>query len=276
VASTWIRCWATLLEKIGASALLARRRNADAGLDDDHPLEGRGGVSAGGSYGWGLGHATLHNAIPFSRLRRREGVSVSSQQWDERYSGDELVWTSTPNQFLVAGVDGLPAGRAVDLACGEGRNSIWLAERGWQVTGVDFSPVGLAKAKRLADLRGVEVTWVESAVENWTPPPDGFDLVAVLYLQLPQPSRSAALAVAASAVAPGGTLLVIAHDLDNLTRGYGGPPVPDVLYQVGDVTEAAVDAGLTVEQAEQAVRVVDTDDGPREAIDAVVSATRPL
>ena len=56
------------------------------------------------------------------------------------------------------------------------------------VTGVDFSPVGLAKAKRFADLRGVEVTWVESAVENWTPPPDGFDLVAMLYLQLPQPA----------------------------------------------------------------------------------------
>ena len=191
---------------------------------------------------------------------------MSSKQWDERYSGDELVWTSTPNQFLVAGVDGLPAGRAVDLACGEGRNSIWLAEHGWQVTGVDFSPVGLAKAKRFADLRAVDVTWVESAVENWTPPPDGFDLVAVLYLQLPQPARSAALAVAASAVAPGGTLLVIAHDLDNLTRGYGGPPVPDVLYQVGDVTE----------QAEQAVRVVDAHDGPREAIDAVVRAKRPL
>ena len=140
------------------------------------------------------------------------------------------------------------------------------------MTGVDFSPVGLAKAKRFADLRGVEVTWVESAVENWTPPPDGFDLVAMLYLQLPQPARSAALAVAASAVAPGGTLLVIAHDLDNLTRGYGGPPVPDVLYQVGDVTEAAVDAGLTVVRAEQAVRVVDTDDAPRGAIDTVVRA----
>ncbi len=200
---------------------------------------------------------------------------MNSRQWDERYNGDELVWASTPNQFLVAGVVGLPVGRAVDLACGEGRNSIWLAENGWQVTGVDFSPVGLAKAKRLANLRGVEVTWVESAVDHWMPPPEGFDLVAVLYLQLPQPARYAALAVAASAVAPGGTLLVIAHDLDNLTRGYGGPPTPDVLYQVRDVTEVAVHTGLTVVQAEQAVRIVDTDDGPREALDTVVRAERP-
>jgi SAM-dependent methyltransferase len=201
-------------------------------------------------------------------------VTVDSQQWDERYSGDELVWTSTPNQFLVAEAVGLPAGRAVDLACGEGRNSIWLAEQGWDVIGVDFSPVGLAKAKRFADLWGVQVTWVESAVEDWTPPPDGFDLVAMLYLQLPQPARSAALEPAASAVAPGGTLLVIAHDVDNLTRGHGGPPNPDVLYRVSEVTEAAVHAGLTVERAEQAIRVVDTDDGPRDAVDTVVRAKR--
>ena len=197
---------------------------------------------------------------------------MSSRQWDERYSGDELVWTSTPNQFLVAEGVGLSAGRAVDLACGEGRNSIWLAEQGWEVTGVDFSPVGLKKAKRLADLWGVEVTWVESAVEDWTPPPNGYDLVAMLYLQLPQAARSAALSAAASAVAPGGTLLVVAHDVDNLTRGYGGPPNPDVLYRVSDVTEAAVEKGLTVERAKQAIRVVDTDDGPREAIDTVVRA----
>ena len=199
---------------------------------------------------------------------------MNSQQWDERYSGDELVWTSTPNVFLVAEAVGLVAGRAVDLACGEGRNSIWLAEQGWEVTGVDFSPVGLAKAKRFADLWGVQVTWVESAVQDWTPPRDGFDLVAMLYLQLPQPARSAALAVAASAVAPGGTLLVIAHDVDNLTRGYGGPPNRDVLYRVSEVTEVAVDAGLTVERAEQAIRAVDTEDGLKEAIDSVVRARR--
>ena len=202
------------------------------------------------------------------------GVTVDSRHWDERYSGDELVWTSTPNEFVVAEAVGLQAGRTVDLACGEGRNSIWLAEQGWEVTGVDFSPVGLAKAKRFADLWGVEATWVESAIEQWTPPPEGFDLVAMCYLQLPQPNRSSALAVAASAVARGGTLLVIAHDIDNLVRGFGGPSDPDVLYRVDEVTEAAAEAGLTVERAEQAVRVVDTDDGPRDAIDTVIRAKR--
>ena len=200
---------------------------------------------------------------------------MDRHEWDARYGGDELVWTSVPNQFLVSEVAGLEPGRAVDLACGEGRNAVWLAEQGWHVTAVDFSPVGLAKGRRLAELRNVEVSWVESAVEEWTPPPECFDLVAVFYLQLPQPERSVALKMAASAVAPGGTLLVVAHDLDNLTRGFGGPPHAGVLYRVTDVTDVADAAGLTVRRAEQVVRVVDSDAGPREAIDTLVRAYRP-
>ena len=201
---------------------------------------------------------------------------MDRHQWDERYSGDDLVWTSTPNQFLVSEVVGLPPGRAVDLACGEGRNAVWLAEQGWEVTGVDFSSVGLAKAQRFAALWNVEATWVESAVEEWRPPPEGFDLVAVLYLQLPQPERSTALEVAESAVAPGGTFLVVAHDQENLIRGFGGPPNAEVLYSVADVTEAAVGADLTVERAERVVRVVDAETGPRDAIDTLVRAKRPM
>ncbi len=200
---------------------------------------------------------------------------MDRHQWNECYSGDDLVWTSTPNQFLVSEVVDLRPGRAVDLACGEGRNAVWLAEQGWEVTGVDFSPVGLAKAQRFAELWNVEATWVESSILEWSPPPEGFDLVAVLYLQLPQPERSIALEVAASAVAPGGTLLVVAHDQENLTRGSGGPPNAAVLYNIAEVTEVAVGAGLAVERAEQVVRVVDTDTGPKDAIDTLVRAKRP-
>jgi SAM-dependent methyltransferase len=199
---------------------------------------------------------------------------MDRREWDARYGGEDLVWTSNPNVFLVSEVAGLTAGRAADLACGEGRNAVWLAEQGWQVTGVDFSSVGLAKGRRLAASRHVDVTWVESAIEDWTPPRDGFDLVAVLYLQLPQPARSAALAVAASAVAPGGTLLVVAHDHDNLARGFGGPPDEAVLYRARDVTDVAASAGMVVERAEQVVRVVDTEAGHREAIDTLVRAVR--
>ena len=141
---------------------------------------------------------------------------------------------------------------------------------------MDFSPVGLAKARRFAALWNVKATWLESAVQEWRPPLEGFDLVAMLYLQLPQPERSIAIDVAASAVAPGGTFLVVAHDQENLIRGFGGPPNAEVLYKVADVTEVAVEAGLTVERAEQVVRVVDTDTGPKEAIDTLVRAKRPM
>ncbi len=200
---------------------------------------------------------------------------MDREQWNQRYGGDDLVWTSTPNQFLVSEVSDLPAGRAVDLACGEGRNAVWLAELGWTVAGVDFSPVGLAKADRLARSRQVGVWWIESSVEAWTSPPDGFDLVVVFYLQLPQPERSVALTVAATAVAPGGCLLVVAHDHDNLTRGIGGPPDDAVLYSVKDVTDAAEANGLIVERAELVIRHVATESGKREAIDTLVRAVRP-
>ena len=200
---------------------------------------------------------------------------MDRDQWDERYSGDELVWTSTPNEFLVSEVADLPPGRAVDLACGEGRNAVWLAERGWSVTGVDFSPVGLAKAERMAESRQVDVRWVELAVEDWTAPPNGFDLVAVFYLQLPEPQRSVALSAAAASVALSGTLLVVAHDHDNLTRGFGGPQDSAVLYSVGDVTEVAEANGLIIERAEQVIRLVATESGNREAVDTLVRAHRP-
>jgi 2-polyprenyl-3-methyl-5-hydroxy-6-metoxy-1,4-benzoquinol methylase len=74
-----------------------------------------------------------------------ESDQVDSQQWDERYSGTEFEWTTRPNQFVAAELADLPPGRALDLAAGEGRNTVWLAERGWQVTAVDFSRVGLEK-----------------------------------------------------------------------------------------------------------------------------------
>ena len=106
---------------------------------------------------------------------------MDSNVWDERYAGDDLVWSAEPNRFLVAEVETLPPGRALDLACGEGRNAVWLAERGWDVTGVDFSKVGLDKARRLADARGVSVHWELADVTEYMPAPESFDLVIVMY-----------------------------------------------------------------------------------------------
>ena len=193
--------------------------------------------------------------------------------WDKRYSAQELVWGAGPNRFVAAEVTALPAGRAIDLGTGEGRNAIWLAGRGWQVTAVDFSAAGLARAARLATERGVSVDWVRADLLDYQPAPGRFDLVLLAYIHLPAASLARVFRAAAAAVAPGGTLLVIGHDRDNITRGHGGPQDPDRLY-----TPAAVAGeldGLTVLRAEQVMRPVKTPEGERTAIDTLVRARAP-
>ncbi|MHB8060383.1 MAG: class I SAM-dependent methyltransferase [Gaiellaceae bacterium] len=197
---------------------------------------------------------------------------MDREDWNCRYQGDDLLWTDRPNRSLVAETDGLAPGRALDLACGEGRNAVWLAERGWQVTGVDFAPVALDKARRLAEQRGVKVDWVCADLLEYAPPPETFALVIIFYLQMPDKARRAIFPRATSAVAPGGTLLLVAHDPDNLEHGFGGPRDPAVLYST---EQAAADlTGLEIERAESVVRSVETADGPRRAIDALVRARR--
>lgn len=193
--------------------------------------------------------------------------------WDERYSGPDLVWGTGPNRFVAGEVSPLPPGRAIDLGTGEGRNAIWLAERGWQVTAVDFSAVGLARAGRLAAERGAKVDWVHADLVRYQPAPGGYDLVLVAYIHLPSASLARLFRTATAAVAPGGTLLVIGHDRDNITRGYGGPQDPDRLYTPAMVT-AELD-GLTVRRAEQVPRHVTTPGGERTAVDTLVRAERP-
>lgn len=201
---------------------------------------------------------------------------MDREAWDTRYASADLVWSAGPNQFLVSEVAGLEPGRALDLACGEGRNAIWLAEQGWKVIGVDFSPVALEKAHRLARARLAEVTWEERDVVTWAPPEGAFDLVLVFYLQLPAALRRVAFVSAARAVAPGGTLLVVGHDTDNLERGWGGPQSAEVLYGPADVvTDLAAVEGLLIGRAAQVERAVHTDDGPKVAIDVLVRASRP-
>jgi SAM-dependent methyltransferase len=201
--------------------------------------------------------------------------AMDAAAWDERYSAAELVWTAEPNRFVVAEVAGLVPGCALDLACGEGRNAVWLATEGWTATGVDFSGVGLAKGAQLAEAAGVPVEWIRADATTWEPPAHGFDLVVLCYLQLDEAGRSAALRVAAAATAPGGTVLVVAHDRDNPERGFGGPPDPAVLYDAGATAAVLEEAGLEIVRAGQVERPVETAEGPRTAIDTLVRAVRP-
>ncbi len=201
-------------------------------------------------------------------------ASMEREEWDERYASHELLWHAEPNRFVVEEVGDLAPGTALDLACGEGRNAVWLAEQGWRATGVDFSAVALAKGRRMAEQRGVTVEWIEADLREWEPP-DRFDLVIVMYLHLPEQTRQATFAAAARAVAPGGTILVVGHDRENLTAGTGGPQDETVLFTAAEVV-GVLDAvgGFTIRRAEQVRRQVETEEGPVDALDALVRAER--
>jgi SAM-dependent methyltransferase len=199
---------------------------------------------------------------------------MDSEVWDRRYAGRELVWTSEANRFLVQEIDGMRSGRALDLACGEGRNAVWLAERGWTVTGVDFSKVGLEKARRLAEARGVRGEWIVADLLGYRPEAKAFGLVIVFYLQVPASERTPILQTAATAIAPGGNFLLVAHDSRNLAEGYGGPQDPAVLYTAADVVRDLEGTGLRIERAECVERPVQTPEGERIALDALVRASR--
>jgi SAM-dependent methyltransferase len=213
-------------------------------------------------------------SLPAARLIG-ESVQVDSQQWDERYSGTEFEWTTRPNQFVASELADLPPGRALDLAAGEGRNTVWLAEHGWRVTAVDFSRVGLEKGRKLSAARGVDeaqVDWVVADLRDYEPERDAYDLVLIAYLQVSPVLRATVLARAAAALAPGGTVFVVGHDLTNLTEGVGGPQDPDVLYT--PETVRAELPGLRVLRAERVHRTVERDGSPVTAVDTLVRAIR--
>jgi SAM-dependent methyltransferase len=202
--------------------------------------------------------------------------SVERDYWNERYAAKKLVWTAEANRFLVAEAADLLPGRALDLAAGEGRNAVWLAERGWSVCAVDFSDVALEKGKQLAAARKVadKIDFQVADLRAYEPESSSFQLVMLFYLQIPQTELGPILARAAHAVAPGGTLLVVAHDSANLEHGYGGPQDPDVLYTAEQVV-AALDGALEIEKAGPVERPVETEGGVNVAIDCLVRGKRP-
>jgi SAM-dependent methyltransferase len=192
------------------------------------------------------------------------------EDWDRRYAAVENLWAARPNRFLVAEVSDLSPGRALDLASGEGQNAIWLAGIGWDATGVDYSEVAIAKARARAERDGVEARFVCADLVSYMPERGAFDLVLLLYLHIPPEERRTVLARAADALAPGGTLLLIGHDLTNMTEGVGGPSDPSIHVTPDEI--AAELPGLEIEKAERVLRDVAGED--RDAIDALVRARK--
>jgi SAM-dependent methyltransferase len=198
---------------------------------------------------------------------------VQHEEWDRRYADSEFLWTVEPNRFVVQELCGVTPGLALDLACGEGRNAVWLAQQGWRVTAVDFSPVGLAKARRLADARGVSVDWVLADLLDYEPQEAAFQLVLVAYLHIEPVERATVLRKARTALTSRGEILVVGHDLSNLSDGVGGPQDPSLLYT--PATIAAELPGLSIVRAERVRRPVEVDGQICDAIDTMVRASRP-
>ncbi|HLK42215.1 MAG TPA: class I SAM-dependent methyltransferase [Thermoleophilia bacterium] len=190
--------------------------------------------------------------------------------WDERYRQTDWVWSTTPNQFVAQVLADMPPGRALDLACGEGRNALWLAEKGWRATAVDFSSVAVAKGRAAAESRGLDVTWIAADLLDYEPERGAYDAVLIAYLHLPPDDMHRVLGKARDALADGGTLLVVGHDVTNLTEGTGGPQDPAILYTPDVIVEAVTP--LSIERAERVLRHVDGADRP--AIDTLVVAVR--
>ena len=189
--------------------------------------------------------------------------------WDQRYEGAELAWSAEPNLFLPPLVEGLEPGRALDIACGEGRNAIWLARQGWEVTAVDFSPVGIEKAWQLSD--GVEVEWVVADVTLYEPTTT-FDLVVVFYLHVLPEDLAAVMQMATEALAPGGTLFAVGHAVRNMTDGHGGPQYPEILWD--EATIAPMVGQLDVIELGERLRPI--ADADVAAVDTVLHATKRI
>jgi SAM-dependent methyltransferase len=220
-------------------------------------------------------------------------TGMDAREWDARYAAAaaaaDTVWSVTPNATIGTLTETLPAGRALDIASGEGRNAIWLAERGWQATALDFSEVATARARELAAARlGASATRFEAIAADvlgwpgWEAARAAYDLVLVVFLHLPAPQRRIVHRYAAAALAPGGRLIVLAHDRSNLTDGVGGPQDPTLLPTPDEVVADLDDTGLRIERAEVIDRVVPVPDSaagpdaaePRVARDCLVVAIR--
>ncbi len=201
---------------------------------------------------------------------------MDATTWDKRY-GSGRVWSLEPNKFFAEAIEHLEAsgvvpGRAVDLACGEGRNAVWLAGRGWTVTGVDFSKVGVETGRVGAEAEGVAVDWVVADLVDWDLGTGCWDLVAHVYLHWPTALREPFLARCAAAVAPGGHLVVVGHDRDNIEHGHGGPQDPDVLTTPTEMAEIFVKAGFEIVRAETLLRPVALEGGHGEAAEHAADA----
>ena len=203
----------------------------------------------------------------------------SEEFWDERYSSSAALWSGNPNPQLVAEVANLPAGKALDAGCGEGADVIWLAERGWQVTGVDVSGVALARGAAHASEFGTEVaariSWERHDLLSWIPPAQSYDLISAQYMQVHPELRAPLVDRLAAGVAPGGTLLLVGHSPSDLTTTVHRPQQPERFFTAAEIAAALDASAWAMVVCETRPRQVRDPDGQLVTVhDEVIRAKR--
>ena len=174
--------------------------------------------------------------------------------WDERYSDKRFAYGREPNDFLRDMIDLLPAGKTLCLAEGEGRNAVFLAKRGHDVTAIDLSIVGLEKANRLAAEQQVSIETIHSDLEDFRIAQDGWDAIISIFAHLPPPLRQRVHREVVAGLRPGGIFLLEAYTPEQLNYGTGGPPVEEMMMTLESLEEEL--RGLEWLHAQELVRDV--------------------
>ncbi|MEM7736796.1 MAG: class I SAM-dependent methyltransferase [Deinococcota bacterium] len=152
--------------------------------------------------------------------------------WNQRYSTEGYAFGTQPNDFLAASLAHIPMGNVLCVADGEGRNGVYLAEQGYQVTSVDLSEVGLAKAQELAESRGVGINTVTADLADYDLGDAQWDGIVSIFCHLPPDIRKIHHQRIVRGLKPSGALLLEAYTPAQLGRGTGGPPNPDLLISL--------------------------------------------
>ena len=203
---------------------------------------------------------------------------MDNSSWVKKYDTDAFVYTKDVNQFVVEFAAALKPGLAIDVAGGEGRNAVWLAEQGWTVEVIDFAPNALAKARVLAEERGVaaRVLTTEASALDFAAQLAPVDLAVVAYLHIYSHQFAVAMEQTVAALKPGGYLIGVWHALENLQHNSHGPQNPDSLPSVGSLRALCDQLGLKVLTLENRDGKVRTDEGPKPSVTVVLLAQKPL
>ncbi len=168
------------------------------------------------------------------------GFDDAQSFWDQRFATQEYIFGREPNRFLVSQAHLFrPGARVLDVATGEGRNAIWLAEQGCAVTGIDISPIAIEKARRFAEERKAAVEFAVADLRNWTWPEAAFDAVVTIFIQFAAPAERAVVFEGMQrALRPGGVLVMQGYTPKQLEYKTGGPGQIDHLYTADLLREA--------------------------------------